>query len=120
MIEGDFDFELNISAVRGSNEMERAQLLELLKVYMTSQTFQMQYPQVGVWIFKKILNTYDAVKNAEEAFKRDNMPPIDPMAMMGQMGGQGGMQGGGMGSMPPGFRPTGMPGFGGAMKGIKP
>lgn len=63
-IRGEFDYELNVSAIRGSNEMERQQLLSVLeliaKVPQLAATFDLT--KLG----KQLLSTFDMIKNAED------------------------------------------------------
>ena len=76
IIKGDFDYEINVSAIKGSNEMQRAQLMQAFEMFA-------KFPQLGInlQIFAKdILMTYDQIKNPEKYFEGQQgqmmgMPP---------------------------------------------
>lgn len=95
-IKGDFDLELNVSAIRGSSEVEFAQILQMYEAYKTDPILMQRYPNLGVLLFKKLLSTRDMIKNAEDMLKESERGMSQTMGGMGQ----GGM---GAGSMPPGF-----------------
>ena len=75
-IKGEFDYELNVSAIRGSNEMERQQLLSVLeliaKVPQLSATFDLT--KLG----KQLLSTFDMIKNAEDLVNDQPQMPMMP------------------------------------------
>lgn len=78
-IKGEFDYELNVSAIRGSNEMERQQLLSVLeliaKVPELAATFDLT--KLG----KQLLSTFDMIKNAEDLVN-DQLPAMPMMPGM--------------------------------------
>ena len=104
-IQHSFDFELNISAIQGNKEMERAQLEQAIQLWLAAQPLQMAYPGIGKKLFKLLFATFDAVKNPEEMFREGAEGGISPEQQFQMaMGGGMGMQGlPGVGSMPPGF-----------------
>lgn len=64
IIKGNFDYEINVSAIKGSNEMQRAQLMQAFEMFA-------RHPESGInlqMLAKDILMTYDQIKNPEKLF----------------------------------------------------
>jgi len=73
IIKGDFDYEVNVSAIRGSNEMQRAQLMQVFEMLAKNPQLAQMMGLNLQKLFKDILITFDQIKNPEKLFEGQEM-----------------------------------------------
>lgn len=97
-IKGEYQYEINVSAIRGSNEMERAQLMQLGQI-AAQNPILMQKIDWGVWL-KTTAATFDMIKNPETLLQKEDENIMGGVGTppSSRFGGVGGMTG-----LPPGL-----------------